>query len=201
MGVWVPGNAQRPLLCGIGLLVGKNGGVGYSFNEPGAKSRSRDSENDVAIPALATERISRRQEVKLTDIATGGVLPPGDDEERVNTAVGNAVTFLEARFTDRAIRRDKPWHGVLGPIERRDGDQRVRRRARSAHVGVRVAREALVGVEARPEPALVWVSLDRLDFAEPGLTVLEENCFIRRQARQRAACARLATANAGVDRT
>src|SRR5256884_572232 len=198
--VRVAGNAERSLQGRIGLQVGEDGRIRDRFDQAGSKKRRRYSEDDVGIPALASERIYRRQEVKLTDIAAGGVLPTGDDEQRVNIAVGNAVTFLEARFTDRAIRRDEPWHGVLGPIERRDGDQRVLRRARSAPIGLRVAREALVGVGARPEP-VVRVSLDRLDFAKPGLTVLEENCFIRRETRQRSASARRARWPAGVNGT
>src|SRR5215469_11476508 len=111
--------------------------------------------------------------------------------------IGNANTIDEAEFTHRAFPCDKVSHGVFGTNERRDGDQRVLRRARSAHIWLGVAREALVPIEARPEP-VVRTSLHDLDFAEPGLAVLEESCFISRQTRQGAASARGTTAHARV---
>ena len=88
------------------MLVGKNGGVGNRFDESSAKNRSRDSENNVRISAFPGEWISYGPEVKLRDLAAGGVAPAGNDEEGMNVAVGCAVAFLEARLTDRAIGRD-----------------------------------------------------------------------------------------------
>jgi hypothetical protein len=127
--VWVTGNTQRGLQGRIGFLVGEDGGVWDRFDQAGSKNRRRYSEDNVGIPALAGERISRGQEDKLRDVATGGVFPAADNEQRVNIAVGDAVAFLEARFAHGAVRRDEPRHGVLCPIERRDSDQRVLRRA------------------------------------------------------------------------
>ena len=127
--VWVTGDTQRLLQGRTGLLVGEDGRVGDRLDQAGSKNRRRYSEDNVGISALARERISRRQEAKLSDIATRGVLPAGDDEDRVHTAVGDAITFLEARLTDRPIRRDEPRHRVLGPIERGDGGQGILCRA------------------------------------------------------------------------
>jgi len=177
MCVRVAGNTQGGLLGGIGLLVSKDGGVGYRFNKAGSKSRSRDSEGNVSIPALAGERIASGQEVKLRDVASGGVAPAGDDEQGVNVAVGGAITSLETRFAHRAIRRDKPGDNVLCPVERCDSDQGVLRRAGSAHVRLRVARKTLIRVEARTE-AVVRASLHNLGFGKPALPILEERRFV-----------------------
>src|SRR5881275_1081067 len=106
-------NAQRPLLCRIGLLVGKDGGVGDGLNEACSKSRRGYSKNNVAISALASERISRGRKIKLRDVATGSVAPSSDHEKGVDVAVGDAIAFFEARLADGSIRCNEPWHGVL----------------------------------------------------------------------------------------
>src|SRR5437763_4745984 len=97
-------NAQRPLLCRIGLLVGKDGGVGDGLNEACSKSRRGYSKNNVAISALASERISRGRKIKLRDVATGSVAPSSDHEKGVDVAVGDAIAFFEARLADGSIR-------------------------------------------------------------------------------------------------
>lgn len=138
--VRMPGDTERGLRGGIGLLVGKDGGIRDRFNEAGSKNRRGNSENNVGVPALAREWISRRHEVKLRDVATRGVAPSGDDEESVNVAVGGAIAFLEPRFADWAIGRDKPRHGVFRAIQMRNIRKGVFRRARATASGLRVAR-------------------------------------------------------------
>ena len=75
----------------IGRHIRKDGRVGNRFYEPRAKDRSWDSEDNVRIPTLARERISRGQEVGLGDVAAGGVSSPGDHEEVVHFAVAGPV--------------------------------------------------------------------------------------------------------------
>lgn len=127
-----------------------------------------------------------------------GVAAAGDDEQGVNVPVGGAIASLEARFTDRAIRGDKPGDHVLCSIKRCDSDQGILRRAGSAHIGLRVARETLVGIEAGTE-AVVRASLHHLGFGKPALTILKERRFVGGQSLQRAARASRTTAHAGVD--
>ena len=164
--VGVTGNAQLCLLGCVGLDIGENRRVGNRLYESGPKDRRGDAKDDVWISARAGERISSRQKVGLGDIAARGVAPTGDDEEIVHLAVVSSVRIpLKACFPHRAFRRDEPGHHVLCPIERRYRDHGVLRRARSAGSGLRVAGEALVGVEAGPEP-IVRASLYNLDFYE-----------------------------------
>src|ERR1700740_1387498 len=97
--VRVPGNTQCRLLRRLGPRVRKDGRVWNRFDEPRAKHRSRDPENNVRIPTLARKRISRGPEVELGDVATGGVRSPGDHEEVVHFAVGRpAGAVLAPRF-------------------------------------------------------------------------------------------------------
>jgi hypothetical protein len=49
---------------------------------------------------------------------------------------------------------DEPWHSVLRTIQGGNCDQGILRRARSACIWLRVARETLVGVEAGTEPVV-----------------------------------------------
>ena len=171
--VRVPGNTHCRLLGCVGFHVGKDGRVGNRLNKARAKDRSRDSENNVAIPALASEGISRGPEVKLRDVATGGVASSGDHEKVVHVAVWDTVAFLEARFADRTIVRDEPRNRVLCSSQVSNVGEGVFRGARSAHTRLRVPRKALVGVEAWTE-TIVRASLHDLDFSEPALPVLEE---------------------------
>ena len=137
-GVGVAEDTQRGLLGGVGLHVGQDGGVRDGLDQSCTENRSRDSEDDVWIPTLASERISRRQEVKLSDVATGRVGSAGDDEEIVDSAVRGTIAFFEPRLTDRTIRRDEPRHGVLRAIQVGNIGQGILRRARPAHIGLRV---------------------------------------------------------------
>src|SRR5271167_2671904 len=106
------GNTQGRLLGGVGLPIRKDGRVGNRFYESRAKDRSRDSENNVRIPTLAGERIPRRKEIELGDVAAGGVASPSDHEDVVHFTVGGPVALLKPRFADRAILHDEPRHGV-----------------------------------------------------------------------------------------
>jgi hypothetical protein len=171
------------------------------FNEARAKKRSRGSENNVRIPTLARERISRWKEVGLGDVAPKGVSSPGDDEQVVHFAVTCPVGApLEPRFADRTILRDEPWHRVLRPIQGGNRDQGILRRARSACGRLRVARETLVGVEAGTEPVVRAFGHD-LDISEPPLPILEERSFVRSKTIQRGAGIRRVTAHTWVYRS
>ena len=76
MRVGVAGDAQPGFRRRVGPHVREDRGVGDGFDEPRAEDRRGDAENDVRIPALAGERISGRQEVRLGDVAAGGSVRP-----------------------------------------------------------------------------------------------------------------------------
>ena len=65
------------------------------------------------------ERIASGQEVELSDGATGGVAPAGDNERRVDVAIGGAITSLEAlswaRYYSKATRTATKWCLPRGP--------------------------------------------------------------------------------------
>jgi len=105
VGVRVPGYTQARLQGCVGLHIRKDRRVGNRFDQPRAKNRRRNSENNVRIPTLARERISRGQEIELGDVATGGVISPGDHEECVHRAVGRSVALLEPCFANGAVLR------------------------------------------------------------------------------------------------
>ena len=173
----------------FGLHVREDRGVGDRLDEPGAKDRRRDAENDVRISAMGGEWISGRLEVGLGDVATRGVTATGDDEEVVHTAIVGSVRIpLKACFTDGTILRDEPRHHVFCTIESGNPDQGVPRGARSTGSRLRMARQALVGVEARPKPIVV-ASCHDLDLSEPGESVFKERTFVRSKALQRTASA------------
>jgi hypothetical protein len=65
----MPVNTQLGLRRRVRLLVGQDGRIGNRFNQSCPKDRSRDSENNVWIPALASKRVSRGQKIELDDIA------------------------------------------------------------------------------------------------------------------------------------
>src|SRR6266446_4024665 len=112
--------------------------------------------------------------------------------------VGSVRSALEACLADGTVLRDEPWHHVSCALERGDRDQGVRRRTGSADARLRVARQALVRVEARPE-AVVLASRHRLDVEELGEPMLEECGLVRGKALQRSADTRRAAAHPGVD--
>src|ERR1700746_2777693 len=151
MRVRVAGNAQRGLRAGISFHIGQNGGIGNGLNQACAKNRSRDAENNVWIAALACERISRRQEVELGDVAAGSIAPPGDHEEGVHVAVRDAVALLEALLAGRTIWRNEPGDGVLRSVRLPNFGHGILRGARSPGSRLGVAGKALVGVETRAE--------------------------------------------------
>jgi hypothetical protein len=93
--------------------------------------------------------------------------------------------------------RDEPWHRVLRAIQAGNCGQGIFRRTRSAGIRLRVAREALVGVEAGTEAVIRAFGHD-LDFSEPGLPILEERSFVPRKTLQRSASTRRAAAHARV---
>jgi len=93
--------------------------------------------------------------------------------------------------------RDEPWHRVLRAIQAGNCGQGIFRRTRSAGIRLRVAREALVGVEAGTEAVIRAFGHD-LDFSEPGLPILEERSFVRSKTLQRSASTRRAAAHARV---
>ena len=124
-------NTHCRLLGGIGLHVGKDGGVWNGFNESCAEHGSGNSENDVGIAALAGERISGGEEIELGDVAAWGVGSAGDDEKGVHVAVGDTAGLLEARFADWAIGSDEPGDDVLCAVQSGDRDQRILRGARA----------------------------------------------------------------------
>ena len=143
--VGVTGDAQPRLQGRVGLHVREDRRVRDCFDEPSAKDRRRNAENDVRISALAGQRVSGRQEVGLGDVATRGVTAAGDDEEVVHFAVVGSVRIpLKACFADGTILRDEPGHHVFCPIESGNRDHGVPRRAGSAGSRLRVARQALV---------------------------------------------------------
>ena len=65
------------------------------------------------------ERIASGQEVELSDAATAGVAPAGDNERRVDVAIGAAITSLEAqswvRYYSKATRTATKWCLPRGP--------------------------------------------------------------------------------------
>ena len=174
--VGVPGDTQRPFLGCVGLHVRQDGRVGNRFDEPRAKDRSWDAENNVRIPTLAGQRISRRQEIELGDVAAGGVSSPGDHEEVVHFAVGGAVALLKPRFADGTILHDEPGHRVLRSAQVGNCQQGILRRTRAAASRLRVAGKTLVGVEARTE-AVVRALLHDLNFSKPRLSIVKEQQF------------------------
>ena len=74
--------------------VRKDGRVGNRFDQARAKHGRRDAKNNVRIPTLARERISRGKEIELGDVATRGVSSPGDHEEVMHFAVAAPLLFL-----------------------------------------------------------------------------------------------------------
>jgi hypothetical protein len=179
------------------LHVRKDGRVWNCFYEPRAKERSRDSENNVRIATLARKRISRGQEIELRDFATRGVGSAGNHEEVVYRTVADSVTRLKPRFADRTILSYEPWHSVLRPIQSGNCDHGILRRTRTASGRLRVARQTLVGVEARTE-AIVCAAGHNLDISEPRLPILEKRSFVRSKTFQRCAGTRRATSHARV---
>src|SRR6516165_1746703 len=137
-GVRMSGDAHRRFLACVALHVGQDRGVGNRLNQSVAKKRSRDSKDDVPISALASERIPRRQEVELCDVATGSIRTASNHEQCVHIAIGGAVHVLEACFAYRTVFHDEPWHPVLRSIQSSHRQQRVLRRARSASGRLRV---------------------------------------------------------------
>jgi hypothetical protein len=115
----------------------------------------------------------------------------------VHFAVGGGVALFEPRFADGAIWHDEPWHRVFRPIQAGNCGQGIFRRTRSASIRLRLAREALIGVEAGTQ-AVVRAFGHDLDFSEPGLPILEERSFVRRKTLQRSTGTRRATAHARV---
>ena len=71
------------------------------------------------------------------------------------------------------------------------------RRARSAYARLRVARQTLVGIEARTE-AIVRAAGHDLYISKPRLPILEERSFVRCKTLERSAAARGAAAHAWV---
>jgi hypothetical protein len=110
------------------------------------------------------------------------------------SSVGDSVTALKPRFVDRAILRDELGHRVLRPIQAGNFGHGIFRRARSARIWLGMARETLVGVEARTE-AVVRAFGHDLDFSEPRLAILEESSFVRSKTLQRSAGTRRTTAH------
>jgi hypothetical protein len=150
---------------------------------------------------LAGEGIAGGQEVGLSDVAGGGVGASGDDEEVVDFAIVGAVGALfEAGFTDGAAGGDEPGDRVFRSAERGNGKERIVGGAGSTHGRLRVAGEALVGVEAGAE-AVVGASGDDFDFAEANGAVLEEGGFVRGKPGERAAGTGNAAADSGIDGT
>ena len=136
----------HPCLRGrVRLHIREDGGVGDRFDEPGAKCRRRDTENNVRIASVGRKRVSGRQEVRLSDIATGGVASPCDDKQVVHAAIIGSVRIpLKAGLADGTSLRDEPGHDIFCPIESGNSDQRIPRRARSTGGRLRVAGQALV---------------------------------------------------------
>src|SRR2546430_15280321 len=81
-------------------------------------------------------------------------------------------------------------------LERGDPDQGVGRRAGSSSARLRVAGQALVRVEAGPEPVAL-ASRYRLDVEELGQPLLEERGLVRGKPVQRSGGARRAAAHPG----
>jgi len=102
------GDARLPLAGRLGVHIGQNRRVRDGFNEPAAKSGRWDAEDDVAVPALAGQRVAGRQEVRLRDVATLSVASARDDEEIMHLTIAAAVGILfEPRLPDGAILRDE----------------------------------------------------------------------------------------------
>src|ERR1700674_4738319 len=127
--VRVTRNAQPRLQRGVSTHVRQDRRIGDRLDEPNAKDGCGNAEDDVVVSAVAGERGSSWQEVRLSDVAAR-VAAAGDDEEVPCAAVGRSVRIpLKACFTDGAIPRDEPGQRVFRPIERGDRDQGIRRRA------------------------------------------------------------------------
>ena len=164
----------------LALHIGEDGRVGDRLNEPCAEERSRNAKNDVRIPALTRERITCRQKVGLSDVATGGVTSAGNHKESVHSAVGGSVGApLKPRLADRPILRDEPRDGVLSAIQGGDCEQRISQRARAASTRLRVAGETLVGVEAGSEAIVRAIAPQTSISANLALPILKERSFVR----------------------
>jgi hypothetical protein len=134
----------------------------------------------------------------LGDVAARGVGSAGDDEKGVHVAVGDTVGLLEARFADWTIDGDEPGDDVLCAVQSGDRDQRILRGARAARGRLRVAREALIGVEARAE-AIVRAAGHDFDVSESRLAILEEGGFVRGKTTERTAGAWRVSAHVRID--
>ena len=106
VGVGVAGDTQPCLERRVGLHVRQDRRVRDCLDETRTEHRRRNAENDVRVAALAGQRVSGRQEVKLGDVATRGVIAADpvvygksiclDLQGIAHRAVhcGNNVTFL-----------------------------------------------------------------------------------------------------------
>src|SRR5262249_49469450 len=149
--VGMPRDAHRALGALIRDEIGENHGIRNGLDQPSSECWCWNAEDDVRVAALPGERIARRQEVRLHDIATAGISSSGHDEQIGHPAVRRAVRLYEARLADRPVPGDEPRHAVAGTRGRRDTKERIDRRTRAAQIRLLVAGEARVGIEAWSE--------------------------------------------------
>jgi hypothetical protein len=124
------------------------------------------------------------------------ITPTTDDEQAAHPTIAATVRLVfEPRLANRTIDRDERGQHVARAQRRRDLDLWVDRRARASGGRLRMASDAAIEVEARPEPIADAVRLgERLESAR------EERLLRCREAGQHCADARGAAANARIAR-
>src|SRR6516162_1225299 len=164
--------AQLRLEPHIGVHVGEDRRVGDRLDEAGAEIGRRNAEDHVVVPALSAHRISRRSEIRLTDIALACVGATGHDEEVMHAAVAQSIGLHEARLTDGTVRGDEPRDEIPGAIGARDVNQRILWRATASDSRVQVTRRALIRVEAWTE-SVVCSPRDHFDLGKASESILK----------------------------
>ena len=187
--VWAAGNAERHLLGTKRHAVVFDRGVRNHLDQPHAEERGRDPEDEVVRRYL-------RFEIFLNGVAPGRVLAARHDEQAVNHAIGRSVRVgLESRLSYRSVDGDERRHRVQRSKGRRNGQLRVLERARPAAGRLRVAPDASIEVEARPE-----ASFGVFGGLELNLALLEERMLGLGQSGQMVARSRWSSAHARIAR-
>jgi len=115
MRVRVSGNARLPLAGRLGGHVGQDCRVGDRFDEPAAKGRRRNSENDVPVSALACERVSGGRKSRLGNVATRGVAAARDNEESTERTAVVPTYFPSAmNLADAELIQVRPGANLNG---------------------------------------------------------------------------------------
>src|SRR6185369_13514083 len=119
--------------------------------QAGAEGGSRNPEDDIVLGEGSDE-------IRLRDVASYGIRPPGDGKQIVDAAIANAIggriDILEARFPDRAIERDEGGHHVRRSIQTGHRDLGIGGGTRTTDCRLEMASRATVQVEAGAETSL-----------------------------------------------